>query len=106
MENKKDYRITAETGYFIAKGVSLEMRVKRGEKSWGYFILAYSILLAISLGLIAILPDFNYGLLIKSILMVVISVFLFYLCFSNIWFRNKTVGIFSKYQEKEEVSKS
>ena len=106
MENKKDYKMTTETGYFTAKGGSLEMRVKRGEKSWGYFGLAYSILMAVFLGLISILPDFNYGLLIKGILIIIISLLLFYLCFSNQWFRNKTVGLFSKYQEKEEVSKT
>lgn len=105
MENGTDYKMTAETGNYKVGGGSLEIRVKRGEKSWGYFILAYSILLGIFLSLISILPDFNYGLLIKGVFIVVISAFLFYLCFSNRWFRNKIVGIFSKYQGMEEVSK-
>jgi hypothetical protein len=76
------------------------MNIKRGEKSWAFFPLTYNILLTLWVGIISILP-FNW--VIKLICLLLISLFLFYLCFFNGWFRNKIVGIFMGSQQKIET---
>jgi c-di-AMP phosphodiesterase-like protein len=83
--------------------MSLEMKLKRGEKSWAFFPLAYSILLTISTSIISVLPDFTCSWLVKITLIFFVSIFFYKLCFYNDWFRNKIVGIFSKSQEKIET---
>ncbi len=79
--------------------MSIEKNVKRGDKSWNYFSIAYGILLAISSSIISVL---DLRSIYKAILIMVLAVSLFWLCFYNDWFRNKIVGIFSKSQEKIE----
>ena len=73
--------------------------VKRGQKSWGYFNLAYGILSVILIQIISI-SDFGNGY------KVFISIFdlglLFYLAFFNSWFRNKTIGVIAASQIKED----
>jgi len=83
----------------------MESRIKRGEKSWAYFALAYNILLTISIGCISVIPDFglNYFWIIKFFSIISVSSLLFRLCFYNSWARNKIVGIFSRSQEYEEI---
>lgn len=77
----------------------LETEVKRGDKSFGYFIAAFGFLVTLFVGVISILP---IDLLFKILLMIGGFIFLFYLCFFNNWLRNKIVGILSKSQEKSE----
>jgi len=79
--------------------MSLEVKVKRGEKSWNYFVIAYSALLAIVLTSISIV-DISWEYKVLGIIF--LALILFYLCFFNDWFRNKIVGIMSKSQEKNE----
>jgi len=78
---------------------SIEMKVKRGEKSQSYFWLAYTILLAITIAIISILP---IDTLYKVVAIIFSTAFLFYFCLHNSWFRNKIVDIFNKVADKEE----
>ncbi len=74
----------------------LGAQIKRGDKSWAYFPIAYNILLTLTVGIIAILPiDWSWRLMI----MLVSAYILFKLCFSNSKFMNKIVGIMSRSQE-------
>jgi hypothetical protein len=103
MRNKgmsKKYILKAETGNYSLKGGNVEFRLKRGEASWAYFPLAYSILLTISIGIISVL-EICY--IYKILFIIVDSIALFYLCFFNAWFRNKIVGLFSRSKEMEEI---
>ena len=72
------------------------MDLKRGEISWAYFPIAYTILITISIGLISVL---EIQWFCKFILIIITSIILFKLCFYNSWFRNKIVGVFSKSKE-------
>ena len=77
----------------------LGAQIKRGEKSWSYFVITYTVLLTLATGVIsAIEVEWLY----KIVLILVSAIFLFRLCFFNGWFRNKIVGIMSKSQEKVE----
>jgi len=78
---------------------SIKLEVKRGEKSWNYFPIMYAILLAVILTIISVL---NIQWFYKIILIVLSAIILFWLCFFNNWFRNKTVGLMTKSQEKVE----
>jgi hypothetical protein len=74
----------------------LSMQVERDEKSFGYFNIAYGILLAIAIGVISVLYlDSEH----KVLLIIGSALVLFWLCYWNGWFRNKIVGIFSKIQD-------
>ena len=83
--------------------MSIEIKLKRGEKSWAYFPLAYNILLTIFTSIISVIPDFRYSWIIKITLVLFCFYFFYKLCFNNDWFRNKIVGIFSKSLEKIET---
>ncbi|HED38510.1 MAG TPA: hypothetical protein ENI76_09760 [Ignavibacteria bacterium] len=78
---------------------SIEMKIKRGERSQSYLWLAYTILLTITIATISVLP---IDTLYKIIAIILSVFFLFRLCLHNSWFRNKIVGIFNKVAEKEE----
>ena len=73
--------------------------LKRGEKGWNYFYLAYGILSVIVTQIISI-SEFGKGY------KVFITVFdlgvLFYLAFFNSWFRNSTIKVIVASQTKEE----
>lgn len=97
----KNHTLKAETGNFSVKGGGIGFKIKRGETSWAYFPLAYSILLTISIGIISVL-EICY--IYKILLIIIDAVILFRLCFLNGWFRNKIVGLFSKAKEFEEIS--
>jgi hypothetical protein len=84
----------------------VEMYVKRGEKSWAYFSIAYNILLTLFIGLISVLPSFPCGVFVKLFLILFFAYLFFKLCFYNGWFRNKIVGVFSRSQEMKEESKA
>ncbi|MCD6295511.1 MAG: hypothetical protein J7M20_11490 [Deltaproteobacteria bacterium] len=73
--------------------------VKRGEKSWNYFYLAYGILSVIIIQIIS-LSDFGKGC--KVFIVFVDLGTLLYLAFFNSWFRNKIIGFIVKSQTKEE----
>lgn len=79
------------------------MKLKRGEKSWAFFPLAYNILLTISTSIVSVLPNDICSWIVKIILILFVSIFFYRLCFMNDWFRNKIVGIFSKSQDKIET---
>jgi uncharacterized membrane protein len=83
--------------------MSLEMKLKRGEKSWAFFPLAYSILLTIFTSVISVIPDDICSWIVKIIIILIVSIFLYKLCFTNDRFRNKIVGVFSKSQDKIET---
>jgi hypothetical protein len=73
--------------------------VKRGEKSWNYFYLAYGVLSVIVIQIIS-LSDFGKGC--KVFIVFVDLGTLLYLAFFNSWFRNKIIGFIVKSQTKEE----
>ncbi len=79
--------------------MSLKLRVKRGEKSWNYFVTSFGILSGLVLAIVALLDiDWQY----KVILVIISVVLIFYFCFVNDGSRNKIVGIMTRLQEKEE----
>lgn len=82
--------------------MSVELRIKRGEKSWNYFQITYAVLLVVILAIISVL---NIQWIFKMILIVCFAVILFRLCFFNNWVRNKIVGTMTKSQEKIEEYK-
>lgn len=73
--------------------------VKRGDKSWNHFYLAYGILSVIVTQIISI-SEFGKGY--KVLITVVDLALLLYLTFFNSWFRNKTIGFIIVSQSKEE----
>ena len=94
MEEKKNYILKAETGKFSVSGGSVEGKIKRGEISWAYFPIAYTILLTISMGIIQIIEILTWYC--RIILILLISSLWFNLCFFNGKFRTFIVGLFSK----------
>lgn len=82
-----------------SKKATLEMEVKRGEKSWAFFPIVYNILLTLSVGIVSV---FEICWFYKISVMILVAILLFWLCFFNKWFRNKIVGLMSKSQEKIE----
>ena len=73
--------------------------VKRGEKSWNHFYLAYGILSVVITQIISI-SEFGKGY--KVLITVVDLAILLYLAFFNSWFRNKTISLIVASQSKEE----
>ena len=73
--------------------------VKRGEKSWNHFYLAYGILSVVVTQIISI-SEFGKGY--KVLITVVDLAILLYLAFFNSWFRNKTIRFIVASQSKEE----
>ena len=73
--------------------------IKRGEKSWNHFYLAYGILSVVVTQIISI-SECGKGY--KVLITVVDLAILLYLAFFNSWFRNKTIGFIMASQSKEE----
>jgi hypothetical protein len=73
--------------------------VKRGEKSWDHFYLAYGILSVIVTQIIS-LSECGKGY--KVFITFVDLGTLLYLAFFNSWFRNKIIGFIVASQTKEE----
>ncbi len=88
---KKELIVTAKSS------ASLEGSVKRGEISWAYFPIAYSIILTLITGVISLLDII--GWILRVGIMIGLAILFFYLCFFNDYFRNKIVGFFSKSKE-------
>lgn len=78
--------------------MSVEIRVKRGEKSFGWFVIAFTSLLAFGL---AIITTLSLGKITVAIILLY-TILIFWLCFLSDWFRNKIVGWFSKLENRIE----
>lgn len=74
-------------------------KVKRGDKSLGYFSLAYGILSVIIIQIISIS---EWGKGYKVIITTIDLGILMYLTFFNSWFRNKTIGFVVASKNKED----
>lgn len=73
--------------------------VKRGEKGWGYFPLAYGIASVVLLQVINVAEALEgYKTLISLLDLLILT----YLVFFNSWFRNAIIGIISRSQQKWE----
>ena len=103
MENKKHYKSFVETVKLNAKVGSVETKVKRGDISFNWLLIAYTILLAVFIGVITIIPSLDF--LSKLTFIILGAILLFLLCFRNKWSRQKIINLFSKAKEMEEVSK-
>jgi hypothetical protein len=73
--------------------------VKRGKESWTNFHLMYGLLAVVFVEVINTTESLKG---FKTIITVTDLSFLFYLCFFNGWFRNKTIGIIVASQNMEE----
>ena len=92
----KQYKLKAETGKSHLKGGNVNLGVKRGELSLTYFSLAYTILITISIGLIAVLETTSLN---KIILTVLMGYILYRCCFLKDWCRRRIVNLFNKSKE-------
>jgi membrane protein implicated in regulation of membrane protease activity len=82
-ENKTDLRAG------VSAGASVTKKIKRGSESWTFFYTVFGIFLAIALALTAILP---IDWLWKSILFIISTLTLSYLCLISVKFQNKMIG--------------
>jgi len=92
------YAVAKEIGWFKKKTRVVPI-VKRGEKSWNYFYLAFGIISIILMQVInssEALKGYKTFISLTNLLM------LLYLAFFNSWFRNKIIGIINKSKTKEE----
>lgn len=80
--------------------MTLEMKVTRGEKSVGYFVVFTGLLLSVALPVIAYL---NVASFWKVMLTVVSFLLIIYACFFSASVRNWIVGFMSKIEKKVEV---
>lgn len=92
------YAIVKEHRWFM-KSTSVVLSVKRGEKTWNYFNLAYGIASVVLMQVINVSEALKGY---KTIISLANLLILFYLAFFNSWFRNKIIGIIIKSQEKKE----
>jgi hypothetical protein len=92
------YAIRMEAGWF-RKRSNLIMTVKRGEKSWDYFNIAYGVALLI---LVEIIGSTEAFVGYKTAITIIDVVMLTYLAFFNSWFRNKIMEFVVNSQLKEE----
>jgi len=81
----------------IKLSTSLEGGVKRGEISWAYFPIAYTIILTLTIGIISLLEVI--GWILRVGIIVGLAILFFYLCFFNNGFRNKIVWFLGKSKE-------
>ncbi|UZE92938.1 MAG: hypothetical protein IB617_02150 [Candidatus Nealsonbacteria bacterium] len=68
---------------------SIQMRMKRGEKSWNYIYYTFSVLLAVFSFIIGI---GNIWWVYKVFIFIIGAFFLYWLCFCSAWFQNKIIG--------------
>jgi len=92
------YAFAKESRWFRKKS-NLSLAVKRGEKSWDYFHVAYGIALLILVEVVGSTEALTGH---KTLISVVDIVILTYLAFFNSWFRNKIMGFIVASQKKEE----
>ncbi len=92
------YALAKEHGLFTRK-TGVVASVKRGEKSWNYFYLAYGIASVVLLQVINSAESLEgYKTIISLINLLMLS----YLAFFNSWFRNKIVGFINTSKQKWE----
>lgn len=87
-----------ERGWFVKK-TGVHATVTRGKESWKNFYLAFGI---VSVVLMQIINSSEALKGFKTIISIVNLAMLAYLAFFNGWFRNKTLGLIAKSQQKEE----
>ena len=85
-------------GFFTPKGLG-SLSVKRGEKSWNYFHLAYALLVVVFVAAINTTEAWKGY---KTLVTIVDLALLLYLCFFNGWCRNKILDVISASQQMEE----
>ena len=95
------YAYAKEHKWFNKKEGALEIVIKRGEKGWDNFNLAYGIASIIVLQLINSTEALKGYKTIISLYNLMSTLYLF---FYNGWFRNKITGLINKSIEKEEKS--
>jgi hypothetical protein len=92
------YGIIKEYGWLRQKG-SVTLSVKRGKESWNYFHLMYALLVVVIVEVNNTAEALkNY----KTIITLADLTGLFYLCFFNSWFRNRTLSVINASLNKEE----
>ena len=94
-----DYSLKAEPRKSTPRGGDVEMTVKRGEKSNGYFIIAYNVFLTFVIGIISFLPICWTS---KIISLIISAVVIFFVCFRVNVARNLIVKFFSSLESHEE----
>ena len=87
-----------DRGWFRPKTGS-SATVKRGEKSWGYFHVAYGVLAVVFVEVNSTTEAWKHY---KTVVSLADLALLFYLCFFNGWFRNKLMGLVVTSQQMEE----
>ena len=92
------YAVAKERGWFT-KHRGATLRVKRGEKSWGYFNLACGVASVVLLQVINVAEALQGY---KTIISLVDLLILTYLAFFNSWFRNRIIGFIRRSQQKWE----
>ena len=85
---------------WINKNRNLKIEVTRGEGSWNYLVIAFSIALSI---LFFIIKPAEIPYICKIIIGIIDFFLLIYLVFINGWFRNKIVGWANKIRNIKEV---
>jgi len=95
---KKTGKIYKERGEVVIKPtISAKVGLKRGDITWTFFPLAYSIILTLITAVISLLENFSYVWRISMILC--LAVLFFYLCFFNDKVRDAIVKFFIKSKE-------
>jgi hypothetical protein len=79
--------------------MSLNLTVKRGDKSWGYLVFFYSVIFGLTLTVVALIPFRSFLLNLAAAFFS--AILLAYFCFYNAWSTNKIVGFLAKTQERE-----
>jgi len=97
----KEYKIKAKTGkYSLSLGSSDGSYVKRGRDSVILFTIVYGVILTLTIGTIQLceLTPWYHRIIVITLL----AILYFYLCFFGNTFRNKTIGMFNKIKEYKE----
>lgn len=92
------YGLIKEYGRLRQKG-SVTLSVKRGKESWNYFHLMYALLVVV---IVEVNNTAEALKGCKTIITLLDLAALFYLCFFNGWFRNRTLGLIRASLNKEE----
>lgn len=92
------YAFVKDRGWFTLN-TGLSATLKRGKESWANFHLMYGLLAVVFVEVINTTETLKG---FKTIITLTDLTVLFYLCFFNGWFRNKTIGIISASQNMEE----
>jgi len=92
------YAFVKDRGWF-RRSTGLDRSVKRGAESWALFPAMFGLL---ALVVIEVNNTTEAWKGYKTITTLADLAALFYLCYFNGWFRNKTVGIFNRSRQMEE----